>query len=191
MPSSRSVNKALATAGLVLALAACRQGEAQTYTLRGTVSAVVDGDTLDIGHGAARRRIRIAGIDAPERGQAFGLKARQHLDGLAYRQPVEARCSKTEIRPENGRARAICTVTANGTDLGLAQLRAGYAWHFRRFSHEQQREQRNTYAQAEQQARAQHAGLWTDPRPLAPWDWRDAQRAEAFAPAPYPADHRR
>ena len=57
-------------------------------------------------------------------------------------------------------------------DAGLAQLTIGLAWHYKKYAAEQSEEDRGRYAFAEVEARVRRAGLWRDPGPLAPWDWR-------------------
>jgi endonuclease YncB( thermonuclease family) len=57
-------------------------------------------------------------------------------------------------------------------DAGLALITSGLAWHFKRYAHEQSEEERERYAFAEEEARARRAGLWRDPNPVAPWEWR-------------------
>jgi endonuclease YncB( thermonuclease family) len=64
---------------------------------------------------------------------------------------------------------AECPKTLNA---GLALVTSGLAWHFKRYAHEQSEEDRERYAFAEQEARAKRAGLWSDPDPVPPWEWR-------------------
>ena len=65
-----------------------------------------------------------------------------------------------------------CPNCALTLDVGLAQLAVGLAWHYKRFENEQTPEERGRYAFAEDEARARHVGLWADPKPVSPWDWR-------------------
>jgi endonuclease YncB( thermonuclease family) len=69
----------------------------------------------------------------------------------------------------------VGTVYLKGVDVGLEQVRAGLAWHFKRYENEQTPEARQVYAMAESAARERHLGLWTDPRPIPPWEWRDSE----------------
>jgi endonuclease YncB( thermonuclease family) len=66
----------------------------------------------------------------------------------------------------------------NGQDVGLILVRAGLAWHFKRFESEQSRDDRLAYAQAERVARQDAIGLWADQTPQAPWEYRDRQRQQ-------------
>src|SRR5262245_39244734 len=101
---------------LLLSLAACLASAALADTLTGQVVAVADGDTITIlDETRAQHKIRLAGIDAPERRQLFGERSKQHLAQLACRQNVTADCYK---RDRYGRL--VCTVYANGRDVALA-----------------------------------------------------------------------
>ncbi|MDD3445954.1 MAG: thermonuclease family protein [Zavarzinia sp.] len=154
---------------VILALAA---GAALADELAGRVVAIAGGDTLtvlDAGH--QEHRIRLAGIDAPEKRQAFGQAAKRGLSDLAYGRAVLVRWDK---RDRYGRI--VGVVLVDGADAGLAQVRAGLAWHYTKYAREQTPEDRQAYAQAEADARARHRGLWSDPAPVAPWDWRVASR---------------
>lgn len=161
---------------LALLLPSAASGQVPTR-LTGKVIGVVDGDTLDLLDAAHRtHRIRLAAIDAPERGQAFGARATQHLRQLAGAQQATAHCTSLENRPNSSRQRAICTVYVRGADVNLAMVRAGKAWHYRHFSRTQTPVTRAAYADAEAHARRQRNGLWADPAPIAPWEWRRQAR---------------
>jgi endonuclease YncB( thermonuclease family) len=124
-----------------------------------------------------QHKIRLAGIDAPERRQAFGTRSRQHLSGLVYRQTVNVEWHKVD---RYGRivgkvwTVAPCFVApcSLALDANLAQVTAGMAWHYKQYEHEQSPEDRGLYDAAENNARAQRAGLWIDPAPIPPWEFR-------------------
>ena len=159
-----------------LALAAPVQ---QVFEAR--VVAVADGDTitvLDDHH--LQHRIRVAGIDAPEKAQPFGERSKQNLSRAVFGQEVRIEWAKMDrygrivgkvwvTPPESPCARPPCPKTL---DAGLAQLTVGLAWHYKQYQNEQSVEDRERYAFAEQEARAKRAGLWSQPDPIAPWDWR-------------------
>ena len=152
---------------------------ALAQALEGRVVGIQDGDTLTVLDGTQRQhRIRIAGIDAPEKAQAFGAAAKENLSRLAFGRHAEVRCSK---RDRYGRE--VCSVFVGTRDVGLEQVRGGYAWWYRAYAREQGPDARRTYEAAEQEARAAHRGLWRDAGPIAPWDWRrqgrGTERAEA------------
>lgn len=137
----------------------------------GTVVGTADGDTLTLlDDGKTVHRIRLDGIDAPERSQAWGQRARQSLVGLAHGRRAVADCAKTDRY-----GRAVCRVTVDGIDVGLEQIRRGLAWHYVKYAHEQSSADRVRYAGAEEQARSARQGLWTVPGAIAPWDYRRTQ----------------
>lgn len=149
--------------------------------LVGKVVGIQDGDTLTLLDPEDRQhRIRLAGIDAPEKGQPFGQVSRQHLGQLTFNRLVIARCPKVDRY-----GRDVCTLWVDGVDVSLAQLRAGLAWHFKRYAHEQPLAERDAYAQAEQTSRAARLGLWSlsEAQRISPWEWRDhARRGTRSAP---------
>ncbi|MEZ5652288.1 MAG: thermonuclease family protein [Burkholderiaceae bacterium] len=137
------------------------------------IGRVADGDSFELFDAAGRPwRVRLAGIDAPERSQAYGLEARQRLvkllgDGSQLRvQPL-----KKDVY-----GRLVADLVVRGEDVGRAMLAAGAAWHFRRYANEQPADQRQRYAAAEREARARGLGLWRDPKPEPPWDYRARRR---------------
>ena len=141
----------------------------------GTVVGIADGDTLTLlDGGKTTHRIRIDGIDAPERTQPYGQRARQSLADLAHGRSARAECPKSDRY-----GRAVCRVLVDGVDVGLEQVRRGFAWHYVKYAHEQPAQARLAYAQAEERARAQRVGLWAVAAPIAPWDYRRERTTEA------------
>lgn len=132
-------------------------------------AAVVDGDTLDL----AGQRIRLLHIDAPETAQPGGGAAARHLDTLTRGRTVT--CT-AEGHDAYGRVLAVCE--AGGRDLGRAMVAAGQAAVFRRYG--------ATYDVEERAARAAQRGIWADPDPVMPWDFRATrwQAADGAAPDP-------
>lgn len=136
--------------------------------LVGKVISVQDGDTVTMVDDESNlHRIRIGGIDAPEKDQPYGGVSTAHLTELSYGKLARAECFKVDRY-----GRDVCTVWVNGVDVGLAQLRMGLAWHYKRYSSEQSPEQRQAYAKAEDAARATVLGLWFQENPTPPWEWR-------------------
>lgn len=155
-----------AAAAALCLLASLAHG--RNLALEGQVVAVHDGDTVTLLHGMqVRHRVRIAGIDAPERGQPFGMSARESLARLVHGRRVAARCHK---RDRFGRD--VCNVFVAARDVGLEQVRNGLAWWYREYAREQPPEDRASYAAAEGEARGARRGLWHDANPQAPWAWR-------------------
>jgi endonuclease YncB( thermonuclease family) len=146
---------------------------AQALQLAGHVIAVADGDTITLLDSDKRQhRIRLDGIDAPEKAQAFGDRSRQSLRALAHDHAAVAHCPKTDKY-----GRRVCRVLIDGQDVGLEQVRRGMAWHFKRYASEQTPEDRHAYAEAETEARAERRGLWRDVEPQPPWAFREHKRA--------------
>lgn len=154
---------------LAAALLAC---PSYAETLQGRVVGVTDGDTVTVLDTATtERKIRLMGIDAPEKKQAFGRKSKESLSALVFNKQVTVEYSK---RDRYGRT--VGKILVNGTDANLEQVKAGLAWHYKQYQKEQSIEDRVAYARAEEQARAEKRGLWVDADPTPPWDWRHRKR---------------
>ncbi len=138
---------------------------------RGRVVGVTDGDSITVQHDARQEAVRLHGIDAPERGQAFGERARQFTAALACGRMVVVR-----VMSQDRYGRTIGDVMLpDGRNLSQEVVRAGYAWWVRRYS------TNHRLATLEAQARAAHVGLWADPSPMAPWEWRSGKHGPAEA----------
>lgn len=141
-------------------------------TLTGRVVKVADGDTvtlLDANH--QQHRIRLAGIDAPEKAQPFGQRSKERLGAMAFGKTVAAECGKHDRY-----GRVVCKILVAGRDACLDQVKSGMAWHYRAYEREQTPADRVAYGKAEREARAAGRGLWRDAVPVPPWDWRKARR---------------
>lgn len=146
---------------------------APAAVVKGRVVAVADGDTVTVLDGRKRQhKIRLTGIDAPEKSQPYGNASRQHLAGLVFGREVRANCPKKDRYQ-----RELCKIEVDGKDANLAQLAAGMAWHYKAYGKDQSRFDFTGYALVEMKARYQRRGLWADPRPQAPWKYRQAKRA--------------
>lgn len=140
--------------------------------LTGKVIAVADGDTVTvIDADQNKHKIRLAGIDAPESRQPYGQRSRQSLSDLVSGQWVQVVYDKADRY-----GRLVGKVQVAGRDANLEQLRRGLAWHYKKYEAEQGEQDRHAYAAAEQQAQSARLGLWRDPGPQAPWDYRQLQR---------------
>ena len=147
---------------LLLALGVVVSANAQA--IAGRIVGVTDGDTITMLDAEYRQhKIRLDGIDAPEKSQAFGNRSKQHLSNLAFNREAIAECSKTDRC-----GRQVCRVLVGDVDVCLAQIQAGMAWHFKRYAKEQTQQHREQYASAELEARAERRGLWTGREPVAP-----------------------
>lgn len=139
---------------------------ADTYTAR--VVAVTDGDTIKVLDSQTQQhKIRLAGIDAPEKSQPFGHRSKQHLSDLVFGKQVTLDCNKIDRY-----RREICVVLVDGKDANLGQVAAGLAWWYRKYAKEQSAQQRVDYEAAEDSARSGRLGLWIEPDPMPPWEWR-------------------
>lgn len=138
-------------------------------TINGQVISIADGDTitiLDATHG--QHKVRLSGIDAPEKKQAFGQRSKQSLADLAFNQRVTVEWSK---RDRYGRIVGK-VLLPSGVDANLQQIKRGMAWHYKQDEREQPPEDRETYAAAEKDAREARVGLWQDAQPVPPWEFR-------------------
>jgi len=130
--------------------------------VRGRVVKVADGDTLTILDAAnAQHKIRLYGIDAPESRQAFGQKSKQHLSSLVFGKDV-----RVTYRSRDKYGRILGTIYVDGLDVNLEMIRAGLAWHYKRY------DKNPAYAAAESEARSAKRGLWSDPNPTPPEQFR-------------------
>lgn len=149
----------------LLTLTLAEVASAATFT--GMVTRIIDGDTLSVLDDEKHElRVRLAGIDAPEHHQPWGGRARQNLARLAFSKRVSVEWYKTSYN------RVVGIVRVGGIDMSLAQLRAGLAWHYKKYEREQTAESRQAYAAAELEARDKRRGLWKDQEPIPPWDFR-------------------
>lgn len=141
---------------------------AHADTLTGRVIGITDGDTLTVLDSRfSQRKVRLSGIDAPEKSQPFGNVSRQHLALLTFGRHVTVVATKRDRYK-----RTVGKVLVGEVDANLAQIEAGLAWHYRDYARDQQPADRRAYAEAEDAARANRTGLWRDARPVAPWDYR-------------------
>ena len=148
---------AWAGAAALLLAAACAAAPATVE-----VVTVHDGDTVTVLEGREQIRVRLACIDAPERGQAFGSRARERLSDLVMRKHVTL-----TVIDHDDYGRTVARILLDGEDVNLTMVRAGLAWHYRYHCPDDR-----VLAEAEVEARAARRGLWADGRPEAPWEWR-------------------
>ena len=152
--------------GICLLLLGC---SVRSDDLRGKVVKVADGDTITVLDAANNQhKIRLQGIDAPEKGQAFGDAAGRYLAGLVAGQEVRVTWTKRDKYN-----RILGTVYVNGEEVNLAMLRAGFAWHYKRF------DSTPAYDKAEIEARVARRGLWADLDPILPEQFRHDSRAHS------------
>lgn len=142
--------------------------------LTGRVVRVADGDTLTVlDEQKQQHKIRLAGIDAPEQRQPYSEASKRNLASLVFGKSVEVRFHKKDHY-----GRHVGTVLLDGSDVNLRQITAGLAWHYKAYEREQAEQERLVYSKAEDAARHQHLGLWQQPGPVPPWDFRRKERAK-------------
>ena len=151
-------------------------------TLQGKVVKVADGDTVTIvDDNGKKHRIRLAGIDAPEKDQPYGDVSTQGLVELVSDKTVTIEYEKRDrykrivgkvLVDPPGEVFCMALDCVKKIDTGLAQIKAGLAWHYKKYQMEQSEEDRKLYSDAEQEARIKQMGLWKNEETIAPWVWR-------------------
>lgn len=127
------------------------------------VISISDGDTLKVRCDQQTMTIRVAEIDAPERRQPFGNRSKQNLAALCFQTLAKIQPQKTDRY-----GRTVARVECNGQDVSYAQLHAGMAWVYSKYSMDPSLEP------VESAARSSRRGLWSDEQPIQPWVWRKA-----------------
>ena len=159
-------------------------------TLQGKVIKVADGDTVTIVDDKDfKYRIRLAGIDAPEKDQPYGNESTKSLKWLVYGRRITVEYSKFDrygrivgkvfISPR-GDMFCLAVDCIGKVDVGLKQINAGLAWHYKSYESEQLTADRRLYSSAERVARKKKLGLWNDKKLTPPWQWRRANKLQAL-----------
>ena len=168
-----SISKTVAkTFGLILFFISIAQAD-----ITGVVVSVTDGDTIKVlDRNRAQHKVRLTGIDAPERGQPFGQASKKYLAALVSGKEVFVESNKKDrygrvlgkvwVQP------ADCSTCGKTLDINHAQLLAGMAWWYRYYAKQQSPEDRGRYESAEDEAKVRRRGLWSDPNPIDPYFWR-------------------
>jgi endonuclease YncB( thermonuclease family) len=136
---------------------------------------VVDGDTVHVVNKAGKKfKVRLTGIDAPEKNQPYGLASTYKLTEMLINKWV-----LLKSKPNNGNIysidrynRVLAKIIYDGKDINLFQVSSGYAWHFKRYQKQQSPLDRELYSEAELNAQKNKLGLWGEKNPVAPWKWR-------------------
>ena len=139
------------------------------FTLTGTVIAITDGDTIKVLNDSRTYKIRLNSIDAPEHNQPYGQKAKEYLASLIFGKNVTVKVTGTDRYGRN-----LGDVYLGNVCVNYEMVKAGYAWQYVQYSSDP--------VLAAEEAEARHAGLglWQGKNPVAPWDWRKAQRQKAW-----------
>ena len=135
-------------------------------TLQGRVVTIADGDTITVlDADKVQHKIRLTGIDAPEKAQAFGNKSKQALADMVFGKDVQV-----EEHGKDKYKRTLGRVLVNGIDANAEMVRQGYAWVYRKYS------KNPDLLRLEAEAREAKRGLWVDAEPVPPWEWRHKAR---------------
>lgn len=142
-------------------------GKENAASVSGTVVRIIDGDTYDLLlDGQRTTRVRMEGIDAPERGMPYYRVSKKYLGNLCFEKHVTLKISGTD---NHGRLLGF-TFLDDGTELSHEMIKAGMAWHFKKYNFDK------SLAALENQARANARGLWKDKNPMPPWTNRKLHR---------------
>ena len=138
------------------------------YAWTGKVVGVSDGDTVKVLKDGKQVKIRLYGIDTPEKGQPFGNKAKKFTTNFAANKMADVKPVDTD---RDGRI--VGLVTVYGKSLNKALIRSGYAWVYRDYCKESFCYE---WTKLEYIAKKAKAGLWIQPNPIPPWKWRRAKK---------------
>lgn len=129
------------------------------------VVSVHDGDTITCLENKVQHKIRLNGIDAPELKQAHGNDAKKFASAMVFSKRV-----RIVVQDIDRYKRLVGDVVLGEKRLNYEVVRAGWAWHYTQYSKDP------NLATLEKQARAAKKGLWASANPVAPWDWRKANK---------------
>jgi endonuclease YncB( thermonuclease family) len=157
----------LRLAGIVFLIAASTAFAGKPhYEITGNVVAIADGDTLTVlDESKTQHKIRLAGIDAPEKAQAFGTKARENLAAKVFRQTV-----RIEVIDVDRYRREVGRIFLGDRFVNMEMVHDGFAWRYVQY------DKPGEFTAAEVDARDHRRGLWADANPMPPWEWRKAKR---------------
>ena len=150
------------TLSLLLFLVAAPVLAAEPTTITGRVVSLADGDTLTVlDAGKTQHKIRLHGIDTPEKKQAYGTKAREALGALVFQKDVSV-----TVVDKDRYGRLVGKVKQGDTDVNRELVAKGYAWRYSQF------DKKGEYTAVQAEAKAAKRGLWADPDPVPPWEFR-------------------
>lgn len=174
---------------LLAGLSGCNEAQQVEYVPRtdpsaevitGAVVKIADGDTVTVLDSTfTQHKIRLEGIDAPERRQAFGTRARAALGNKVFQRTVHV-----EWTERDRYGRILGHVFVGGRWINKEMVEEGWAWHYRRYYKNPE------FAAAEQHARDNRLGLWADPHPVPPWEFRRNPDAAGKSAASQDSDRR-
>lgn len=158
MPHTQNLKRYLVLTSFIFAV--ILQTDLQAFPAK--VIGIMDGDTIEVLHDGRPMRIRLHGIDTPERKQDFGIRAKQFTSEKVFEKMVEV-VPMDEDRYE----RTVAKIYVDGKYLNLMIVEAGLGWWYQRYApHDED------LAKAEREARSAKLGLWSHPYPTPPWEFR-------------------
>jgi len=135
------------------------------HAWEGKVVNVTDGDTINVYNAEQGQvKIRLYGIDCPEKGQPYGQAAGKYLASLIAGAMVEI-----EPVTKDRYGRTVAIVMDDELNVNQEMVRSGYAWVYRKYC---DKEFCDYWLALENDARAGKLGLWREPDPIPPWEWR-------------------
>lgn len=161
-----TLNKALSFLILLfypIIFSSCNQARSEYRdSASGRAVKIIDGDTYDILIDGVQTRVRMYGIDAPERGQDYYKISKEYLGQLCQGELI-----RLSIKNKDRYGRTVArSYLSDGRELGAEMIKAGLAWHFKKYSSDAD------LANYELKARDAHIGIWSMSQPIAPWDFR-------------------
>ena len=132
----------------------------------GKVIGISDGDTIKLITNNKQIKIRLFGIDAPERDQEFGTKSKEVLSSLIFKKEV-----KLITKSKDQYGRTLGTIFLEDTNINLEMVKTGYAWVYKKYNKDSE------FINAETNAKEKKLGLWIDKNPIAPWLFRKTKRS--------------
>ena len=153
---------------MVIALVICSQSSAFAQTISGRVIGITDGDTFTLlTDDFEQIKIRVAEIDAPERGQPYGSRSQDALSSLIFKKEVSI-----DVQVKDRYGRPVGRPIVGDTDVTAEMVKIGAAWVYRTYSDDE------ALYELERKAKAAGRGLWGlgEYEQVPPWDWRKGTR---------------
>jgi endonuclease YncB( thermonuclease family) len=149
-------------------MGAAREGQPiPAFGISGRVVRIADGDTISVlDKNNTQYKVRLHGIDTPERDQRYGKQAWDALSTM-----VAGKSVGVVVLGKDSYGRTDGTVYQGGRNINLAMVAAGHAWWYRYYAPDE-----HPLQAAEDKARTEQLGLWAEPNPIPPWDWRRQQK---------------
>lgn len=137
-------------------------------TIKGKVIKVSDGDTITILKNNEKTKIRLYGIDAPEKAQSYGIKSLDVLNKMIFNKIVEV-----EVKNKDRYGRLVGVIYFNNTNINLHMIETGNAWWYKQYAKNE-----IEYKKAEERAKERKVGLWNGSNFISPWEYRKNKRVK-------------